>query len=110
MSGVAWAQGAAATGGASPLANIIPIVLIIFVFYFVLIRPQQKKAKEHQSYLSNLKKGDKVVTAGGIHGQITGLTDTVITLEIADNVRIKVNRGSVMGGTAEASQQPKTGG
>jgi preprotein translocase YajC subunit len=57
------------------IAQFVPLILIFVVFYFLLIRPQQKKAKEHQNYLANLKKGDKVITGGGIHGQITGMTD-----------------------------------
>lgn len=74
--------------------------------------PQQKKAKEHQNYLANLKKGDKVITGGGIHGQIASLTDTVVTLEIAENVRIKVNRGAIAGSAADLDKQTpaKAGG
>lgn len=114
MTGVAWA--ADATAAAGPLANIaqfVPLVLIFVVFYFLLIRPQQKKAKEHQVYLTNLKKGDKVVTGGGIHGQIVGLTETVVTLEIAENVRVKFNRGAIAGSAADAEKQQtpaKSGG
>lgn len=113
MNGIAWAADAAAAAG--PFANVaqfVPLVLIFVVFYFLLIRPQQKKAKEHQNYLTNLKKGDKVVTGGGIHGQITGITDSVVTLEIAENVRIKVNRGAIAGSAADAekSQAPAKSG
>lgn len=77
--------------------SFIPLVLIFVVFYFLLIRPQQKKVKEHQALVEGLKRGDAVVTSGGIHGEITGMTDTVITLEIADNVRIKIARGHIAG-------------
>jgi len=114
MNGVAWA--ADATAAAGPLANVaqfVPLILIFVVFYFLLIRPQQKKAKEHQTYLTNLKKGDKVITGGGIHGQIVGLTETVVTLEIADNVRIKINRSTIAGSAADADKQQapaKSGG
>jgi preprotein translocase subunit YajC len=98
MVGIAYAEGAAAgTGAGAGFASFIPLILIFAVFYFLLIRPQQKKAKEHQYYLGNLKKGEKVITGGGIHGRITGLTDTIVTLEIADDVRIKISRGSIMG-------------
>jgi preprotein translocase subunit YajC len=114
MTGIAWAADAAPmAGGASTIASFVPLILIFVVFYFLLIRPQQKKAKEHQNYLSNLKKGDKVITGGGIHGQITGLTDTVVTLEIAENVRIKVNRAAIAGAAADADKQQaavKSGG
>lgn len=108
MTGVAWAADAgtaAAAGGLGNLAQFAPLVLIFIVFYFLLIRPQQKKAKEHQTFLTNLKKGDKVITGGGIHGQVTGMTDTVVTLEIAENVRIKVNRGAIAGSAADAEKQ-----
>ena len=91
------ALAADAPGGAGGFASFIPLILIFVVFYFLLIRPQQKQAKKHQVYLSELKKGNKVITKGGIYGEITGLTDTVLTLEIADNVRIKVDRGSIAG-------------
>jgi preprotein translocase subunit YajC len=67
------------------------------IFYFLLIRPQQKKAKEHQEMISGLKKGDKVITSGGIHGQITALDDTTVTIEIAEKVRIKVTRSTLAG-------------
>jgi len=113
MTGVAWAADAAAPAGMASLAQFVPLILIFVVFYFLLIRPQQKKAKEHQNYLANLKKGDRVITGGGIHGQITGITDTVVTLEIAENVRIKVNRGAIAGSAADAEKQQtpaKSGG
>lgn len=95
--GVAYAAGAATAGGPGGIMSILPLVLIFGVFYFLIIRPQQKKAKEQQDFLGALKKGDTVVSGGGIHGTITGLTDTVVTLEIADNVRIKVSRQVIMG-------------
>lgn len=114
MTGIAYAEGAAPLGGgAGGFASFVPLILIFVVFYFLLIRPQQKKAKQHQQYLSNLKKGDKVITGGGVHGQITGLTDTVVTLEIAENVRIKVNRASIMGaagGDNDTAAAPAKGG
>ncbi|MGI6656693.1 MAG: preprotein translocase subunit YajC [Desulfobulbus sp.] len=114
MSGIAWAAAPAtpaAGGGASALVQFVPLILIFVIFYFLLIRPQQKKAKEHQQYLANLKKGDRVVTGGGIHGQITGLTDTVVTLEVAENVRIKVTKAAIAGSVAdvEKATAPKGG-
>ena len=78
----AWAQ--AAPGGAPPaVMQFAPLVLIFVVFYFLLIRPQQQKAKEHKTMLSNLKRNDDVITTGGIYGKIMALTDKVVTLEIA---------------------------
>ena len=105
MTGIAYAAGGAAPAGpAAGLASFVPLILIFVVFYFLLIRPQQKKAKEHQKFLNELKRGARVVTSGGIHGRITGLTDTTVTMEIAENVKIKVNRGSIMTTTAEAEK------
>lgn len=97
MIDVAYAAAGAPAPAQGGILSMLPLVLIFIVFYFLLIRPQQKKAKEQQQFLSALEKGQQVVTSGGIHGKITGLTDKVVTLEIADNVRIKVSRAYVMG-------------
>lgn len=106
MTGIAYAQtGAAPAAGGGGLAGFLPLILIFVVFYFLLIRPQQKKAKEHSAFLGNLKKGDEVVTSGGIHGRVTGLTDTIVTLEVADGVRVKVNRPSILSSAVEAKKQ-----
>lgn len=105
MTGIAYAANGAAPPAGGGILSIAPLILIFVVFYFLLIRPQQKKAKEHQVFLGNLKKGDDVVTSGGIHGRITGLTETVVTLEIANDIKIKVNRGSIMSSAADAAKQ-----
>jgi preprotein translocase subunit YajC len=77
------------------------------IFYFLLIRPQQKKTKEHRQMVANLKKGDRIVTSGGIHGRITGMDDVTLTVEIADKVRVKVARGNVSAlAKAAAQSQP----
>ena len=84
MTGVAFAAGpAAGTGAAGGFASFIPLILIFVVFYFLLIRPQQKQAKQHQAFLCDLKKGLKVFTKGGIHGVIMGIDNNVISLAIA---------------------------
>lgn len=85
------ANGAAAPGMGSML--ILPIMLV--VFYFLLIRPQQKRHKEHQALLAKLATGDEVVTAGGILGRITEVGDGFVTVEIAESVRIKVQKGQI---------------
>ncbi len=103
MTGIAYAAGAAPAAGG--LTSFLPLILIFIVFYFLLIRPQQKKAKEQQNFLDNLQKGADIVTNGGIHGKITGLTDTVATVEIADGIRIKLNRSAIMSSAAEAQKQ-----
>lgn len=95
MINVAYAmapQGGAQAGG---IASFIPIVLMFVIFYFLLIRPQQKKAKEHKEMIGNLQKGDRVVTSGGIHGTITKVEETVIKMEIAEKVFIKVSRSNI---------------
>jgi preprotein translocase subunit YajC len=74
---------------------LLPLVLLFVVFYFLLIRPQQKRAKQQKAFLSNLKKGDRVVTSGGLYGTITGITDDAVTLEIAEKIRVKVTKGAV---------------
>ena len=84
-------------GAGGGFTTFIPLILMFAIFYILLIRPQQQKAKKMRELLSNLKKDDMVITTGGIHGKITGLTDTIVTLEIAPNVRIKVSRGQIAG-------------
>ncbi len=98
--GVAHAMGVgggAGGGQGGGFAALVPLLLMFAIFYFLLIRPQQKKQKKHRELLGSLKKGDMVVTTGGIHGRITGITETVVTLEIAEKVRVKVGRGFISG-------------
>jgi preprotein translocase subunit YajC len=88
----------AQAGGAAPggqLAPLLMMVLFIVIFYFLLIRPQQKKAKEHTAMLGKLASGDEVVTAGGIVGKVTEVQEGFVTLEIAEGVRIKVQKFQV---------------
>jgi preprotein translocase subunit YajC len=91
----AHAQAAAAGGQGSPLPSLLIMVVFVVIFYFLLIRPQQKRAKEHQAMLSKLVAGDEVVTAGGIVGRIAELGDSFVSLEVADNVCIKIQRGQI---------------
>jgi preprotein translocase subunit YajC len=97
--------GGSGTGGSGggAFGAMIPLVLMFVIFYFLLIRPQQKKSKDQQSWNSRLSKGDRVVTSGGLHGEITGLSDTVVTLEIAPKIRVKVNRSAITGSSGPAS-------
>lgn len=89
-------QGAGQAGGLQAMImNLAPLVLIFVIFYFLLIRPQQKKAKEIKKMLDELKKGDKVVTAGGIYGVIESVETGTVTVKIAENVRVKVSRNSI---------------
>jgi preprotein translocase subunit YajC len=91
----AMAQGAGAPAAGNPMGMIVMMVAFIAIFYFLLIRPQQKKAKEHQAMVSKLSAGDEVVTSGGILGRIVEVNDNFITLEIADGVRVKVQKFQV---------------
>jgi len=87
-----------AGGAESPLwTMVVPMILMVAVFYFLLIRPQQRKAKEHRAMLDSLKRGDRVVTAGGLIGEIVAINDQVLTLEIADKVRVEVSKPYVTG-------------
>ena len=107
MTSIAYAmgQGGGAAGGGG-FSAFVPLILMFAIFYFLLIRPQQKKTKQHREMLNTLKKGDRIITGGGIHGRVTGITDTTLTVEIADKVRVKVNRSNVMALT-QPSQQPE---
>jgi preprotein translocase subunit YajC len=97
-------EGGQAAGG---LAGFLPIIILFAIFYFLLIRPQQKKAKEHREMISNLKKGNRIVTYGGIYGTITSIDDTTIGLEIAEKVKIKLSRGNVAATVSEAETAVK---
>ncbi len=105
--GGASAQG---QGGGNPMSLIFMIVAIFAVMYFLMIRPQQRQKKQQQDLLSRLAKGDKVVTAGGIHGTIAGVKDNTVIIKIAENVKIEVNRSAVSqvlnAKTSAASQAP----
>jgi preprotein translocase subunit YajC len=106
------AQAPAAAGGGSPfgqLGGIVPMIAIFAIFYFLVIRPQSKKAKEHQQMLSELKKGDEVVTQGGIIGKISGISEKELTLQVQEGVRLRVTRASVQGryDAATKAEQPK---
>ncbi len=90
-------QGGAAAGSQNPIMGFLPILLIFVVFYFLLIRPQKKTQDEHKKMITELKKNDEVITSGGMYGTIVNLQDNVITLRIDDNVRVKVQKGSISG-------------
>ncbi|HOE16196.1 MAG TPA: preprotein translocase subunit YajC [Syntrophorhabdaceae bacterium] len=100
---IAYAMGsqpAGGQGGANQWMSFLPLILLFVVFYFLLIRPQQKRAKQQKTFIENLKKGDKIITSSGLYGTITGITDDAITIEIAEKVRVKVAKNAV------ASLQP----
>ncbi len=94
---LAYAMGnQAAGGGSGQLMAFAPLILLFVVFYFLLIRPQQKRARQHKQFLENLKRGDSVVTSGGLYGKITGITDDAVTMEVAEKVRVKVAKNAVV--------------
>ena len=97
---VAYAIGTQPSSGGGQQSGFMaffPLIIIFVIFYFLLIMPQQRKMKKHRDFLKNLDKGKTVVTSGGLHGKITGLTDNIVTLEIAPNVKIKVSRDQIAG-------------
>lgn len=96
---IAWAMGAnpqgGGQGGGSALSGFILLILIFVIFYFLLIRPQQKKAKDHRQMLGALKKGDKVITSGGIYGLVESVSQNTVVLKIADNVKVKFGKAYI---------------
>ena len=95
MIDVAWAQGAAGGGGPPMWIQLLPFAGLFAVFYFLIIRPQQQKQNEHTAMLANLKKNDEVITSGGLYGRIQTISDDVVTVEIAPNVRVRVSRPQI---------------
>ena len=97
---LAHAMGAAPAGGeagANPITAFLPLILMFAIFYFLLIRPQQKKAKQHKEYLASLKRGDYILSGGGIYGRIMEVHGDKLTVEIAKDLNIEINRGYVSG-------------
>ncbi|SPF35462.1 Protein translocase subunit yajC [Syntrophobacter sp. SbD1] len=107
----AFAQDAGAGAGPAGLFNLgnpmFLMIAMLAIFYFLLIRPQQKRQKEQKQMLANLQKGDTIFTAGGLRGKITGVDETVITMEIAERVRVKVNRSAVGGLVSKGEAPPE---
>jgi preprotein translocase subunit YajC len=95
----AHAMGAAPQQGAeaqNPIMSFIPLILIFVIFYFMLIRPQQKRLKEHKAMLESVQKGEEVVTTGGIIGKVTAIADDALTIEIAKDVRVRIKRDAIV--------------
>jgi preprotein translocase subunit YajC len=89
--------------GPSPVGMLLPIVGMLLIFYFLMIRPQQKRQKEVQKMLSAIKKGDRVVTASGLYGTVSGVKDDVLVIQIADNVKVEMVKNAVTGVVAQGS-------
>lgn len=104
----AYAQAAGAAGSPSLVESLLPLLLIFVVFYFLLIRPQQKKMKMHKEMLGTIRRGDRVVTGGGILGTVTKvINDGELQVEIADGVKVRVERGMVSGVVAKTEPADK---
>jgi len=102
----AMMPGAATNGGAgpSPFSMLLPILGMLLIFYFLMIRPQQKRQKEIQKMISGVKKGDRVLTASGLYGTVAGVKDDVLVLQIADNVKVEMIKSAVTGVVAQGSE------
>ena len=110
MGSLAYAQAGGATGGPGPLLQFLPLILVFVVFYFLLIRPQQQKAKAHKELLDNLKRNDDVLTAGGLYGKVVELGESEVKLEIAPNVRVRIERSRIealVGGKSKSGGKEK---
>ncbi len=92
---LAMAPPAGGSGGGGFISTIIMFGAIFLIFYFMIIRPQQRRAKEREKLLSNLQKGDKVVTSGGLHGTIAGIDEKTVLLQVSDNVKMKFERTAI---------------
>lgn len=93
----AYAQAAGGASGAASIASFLPLILIFVIMYFLMIRPQQKRMKEHRALVEGLKKGDEVVTQGGLVGKVTAVRDNELEVEIAPGVKVRVIRSTITG-------------
>jgi preprotein translocase subunit YajC len=89
----------------SPVPSFVFLLLIIVVFYFFMIRPQMKRQKDLKTYREGLNKGDKIVTTGGIYGKVTDIKDQTVTVEISDNVRIKIDKNAILKDNTDLANQ-----
>jgi preprotein translocase subunit YajC len=96
---------AAAPEAPNPIAQFAPLIFIGVIFYFLLIRPQQKQRKEQQKLIQALKTGDKVITASGIHGMISNVKDRTVLLKVADNVKIEIDKAAVATVVARSTEE-----
>lgn len=90
-------------GSAPPWATFVPLILLFAVFYFLLIKPQQKRQKEHERLIQSVKKGDQVVTSGGLHGVVANVKDHTFTVRIADGVKVEISKTAISNVTRQAA-------
>lgn len=95
MNSIAWAVNGQGAGAGGMFGALVPLMLIFVIFYFLLILPQRKKQKQHKEMVKNLKKGDRVVTTGGVYGTVTRVKPDHVEVEVADKVRLRVQRGAI---------------
>jgi preprotein translocase subunit YajC len=88
-------QGGSGAGGGSMVSTFVMFGAIFLIFYFMIIRPQQKRAKEREKLLSSIEKGDKVITSGGMHGTVAGVEEKTILLQVTENVKLKIERSAI---------------
>jgi len=93
--------------GQNPFTSLLPLILIMVIFYFFLIRPQMKRQKELKNFREALKKGDRVITSGGIYGKINNISEGVITIDVGNNVLIKVDKNAILRDTSDMESQQK---
>lgn len=91
--------------GQNPLVTFLPLILVFVIFYFFMIRPQVRKQKDLTSYRSSLKKGDKIITTGGIYGKITDVKDNTVTVDVGDNVLLKIDKSAVLKDSSDIEQK-----
>ena len=99
------AQPAGSTGGSNPLVTFLPLILVFVVFYFFMIRPQMRKQKEMTNYRNSLKKGDKVVTTGGIYGRVIEVKDNYVMMEVGGDVKLKVDKSALLKDPTDIEQK-----
>jgi len=107
---LAHAMGQAPAGGGQaggPLMTFMPLILMFVIFYFLLIRPQQKKQKEHKQMLDNLTRGDRVITAGGLYGRVVEAKDEVLTIDLGNDIQVQVGRGFISTVITDAAAKAK---
>lgn len=94
----------AAAPAPNPITQFVPLIFIFVIFYFLLIRPQQKKAKDHQKLVASIQTGDSVVTNAGIHGVVTNVKETTVLVRVADNVKLEFDRAAIATATRDAEK------
>ncbi|MEA1885648.1 MAG: preprotein translocase subunit YajC [Bacteroidota bacterium] len=91
--------------GQNPLVTFLPLILVFVIFYFFMIRPQVRKQKEMSNFRRSLKKGDKIVTSGGIYGRITDVKDNAVTVDVGDNILLKIDKSAVLRDPGDIKQK-----